>query len=262
MTRLEPHLFRSTIPYYARHRVPYPEALIVDVAERCGIGPGSALLDLGCGPGQLAVAFARRGAVVTAMDPDPAMLAAAHESAAEVGVALRLIEGSSYDLGPAIGRFRLVTMGRSFHWMDREATLAALDRMIEPGGSVVFFGDEHLESPSPDWPALVRRLRGEFVPEREAARRRRMILREGHEAVLARSAFSRLDRRGAVVRRTLTADEIVGIIYSHSDTSPEALRDRQSAFETALREGLAKLSAGGVLNEVVEVTAVIATRPS
>jgi len=262
MVQFEPHRFRSTIPFYERYRIPYPDALIAAVAEVCAIGPGSAVLDLGCGPGQLAIAFARLGATSTAMDPDSAMLEAARARAAEVGVALRLVEGSSYDLSPALGRFNLATMGRSFHWMDREATLVALDGIIEPGGAVVLFGNERREAPGADWPALVKRLRAEFLPEREAARRWRMIERETHGAVLAGSAFSRIDGRAATVSRTLTTDEIVGAVFTHSDTSPEVLGDRRAAFERALREGLARLSAEGNFAEVAEVTAVIATRPS
>lgn len=64
----EPHRFRSTVPFYAAYRVPYPDALIVFVAERCNLAHASPVLDLGCGPGQLAVAFARLGCAVTAMD--------------------------------------------------------------------------------------------------------------------------------------------------------------------------------------------------
>src|SRR5690242_6066052 len=110
MARLEPHPFLSTIPYYERYWIPYPDALIADVVERCGIRPGSAVLDLGCGPGQLAVAIARRGDTVTAMDPHPAMLSVTRVRAADARVAIRLIEGGSFDLDPAIGRFHLVAM--------------------------------------------------------------------------------------------------------------------------------------------------------
>ena len=261
MARLEPHPFRSTIPYYERYRIPYPDALIADVVERCGIRPGSAVLDLGCGPGQLAVAFARRGARVTAMDPDPAMLSVARLRAADARVAIRLIEGGSFDLGPAIGRFHLVAMGRSFHWMDRDATLAKLDGMIEPGGAVALISDAPLDAPGPDWRGLVRRLGKEFAPEREAERRDRMKPGE-RRAALMRSAFSRLETRGIRVRRDLTADDIVGLVYTYSVTTPAALGDQRVAFETALREGLAALSADGVFAEIVEVTAVIARRPS
>src|SRR5262245_61869697 len=71
----EPRRFRSTVPFYATYRVPYPQALVAFVAERCCLAPGSPVLDLGCGPGLLAVAFARLGCAVTAMDPEPDMLA-------------------------------------------------------------------------------------------------------------------------------------------------------------------------------------------
>ena len=260
MVRFEPHRFRSTVPYYARYRVPYPDRLIDFVARHCGLGPGDRVLDLGCGPGQLAVAFARLGAIVTAVDPEPAMLAAAKERAREAGLTLTLVEGSSYDLGPALGRFRLVTMGRSFHWMDREATLIALDSLIEPGGAVVLFSDRRIEGAGANWRLLLDRLRRDFAPARAAERHRRRTELEPHEAVLLRSVFSRLERHGVISRRTLSPDEIVGRVYSLSDTSPEALGDRQPAFEKKLRAGLARLSRKHELSEILEVNALIARR--
>jgi len=260
MVRFEPHRFRSTVPYYARYRVPYPDRLVEFVAQDCGLGRGSRVLDLGCGPGLLAVAFARLGSSVTAMDPEPDMLAAAEERARDAGVTLTLVKGTSYDLGPALGRFQLATMGRSFHWMDRDATLATLDGLIEPGDAVVLFGDRRIERTGANWRKLLDRLRKEFVPGRAAERRRRRTELEPHEAVLLRSAFSRLERHGVIVRRVLSPDEIVGRIYSLSDTSPEALGDRQPAFEQKLRAGLARLSRKYELSEIVEVNALIARR--
>ena len=38
-----------------------------------------------------------------------------------------------------MGPYRLVTIGRAFHWMDRAATLAMLDRIVGPGGAVASF---------------------------------------------------------------------------------------------------------------------------
>ena len=42
-----------------------------------------------------------------------------------------------------MGPFRLVAMGRAFHWMDRAATLAMLDRIVTPDGGVALFHDAH-----------------------------------------------------------------------------------------------------------------------
>ncbi|HTS91256.1 MAG TPA: class I SAM-dependent methyltransferase [Stellaceae bacterium] len=257
----EPRRFRSTVPYYARYRVSYPDRLIRFVADRCEIDEGAPVLDLGCGPAPLAVGFARFGATVTAMDPEPDMLDAARERARESNVTLRTIEGSSYDLGTVLGRFRLVTMGRSFHWMDRPATLSALDRLIEPGGAVALFDDRRIPSPGVHWRTLVEQLHDRFMPDQTARRRQRKLEEERHEAVLLRSAFSDLERYGVVFTRKLDPDEIVGWVFSTSITSPEALGDKKADFESALREGLAAMSTSGEFSEIVEVNALIAKRP-
>lgn len=66
-----PRRFRTTVPFYARYRLPYPDSLLGHVAERVGLKRGDAVLDLGCGPGLLAVPLARAGFAVTAVDPEP-----------------------------------------------------------------------------------------------------------------------------------------------------------------------------------------------
>ena len=51
--------FKSAVPYYERYRLGYPQRLIRRVAALLGLAPGDAVLDLGTGPGFLAVPFAR-----------------------------------------------------------------------------------------------------------------------------------------------------------------------------------------------------------
>jgi tRNA/tmRNA/rRNA uracil-C5-methylase (TrmA/RlmC/RlmD family) len=115
--------FQSTAEYYIQYRPRYPQALINAVAELLALDGRRRLLDLGCGPGFLALAFAPWFEAVVGMDPEPEMLAAAEAEARAAGITRALVLGGSEDLGPHLGRFRLVTMGRSFHWMDRDRTL-------------------------------------------------------------------------------------------------------------------------------------------
>src|SRR5689334_20401782 len=96
--RFEPRRFRSTVPYYARFRLPYPESLIHRVIAVTGLARGERVLDLGCGPGLLAISLAKAGLQVVAVDPEPAMLAAAADAAAEAGVCIKVQQGSSFDL--------------------------------------------------------------------------------------------------------------------------------------------------------------------
>jgi len=38
---------------------------------------------------------------------------------------IRFVQGASSDLGPQLGRFQAVTIGRAFHWMERTASVLA-----------------------------------------------------------------------------------------------------------------------------------------
>ena len=253
--------FQSTAAYYLRYRIPYPDRLIDRVAERSGLKRGDHVLDLGCGPGQLGIAFARlQGAAVTAMDPEPEMLAAAEAGAQDAGVEITVRQGSSYDLGPEIGKLHLCVMGRSFHWMDRPATLAALDRLIEPGGAVVLFHDKSILA-EPDWRGIVEPLAETYSPERNADR----MLRKSkawapHEAMLLASPFRNLERIGIVTEYTRDIEDIVGRVFSMSSTSPQALGDKAADFEAALRAELLAAAPDGKFKEIVEANGLLAFR--
>jgi SAM-dependent methyltransferase len=259
----EPHRFRSTVPFYAASRVPYPEALVSLVVAHCGLSVGSRMLDLGCGPGLLALAFAPHVGAVVAVDPEPAMLEAAEAGARAAGVTLTTIRGSSYDLDGSFGSFDLVTIGRAFHWMDRPATLRALDRLIEPAGAIALFHDSHLDARENDWRPVFKQVTDAFGGEQGWSHRRqtgpRWVIQE---SVLLVSPFRRLERLGVVERRDLTIDRLVGRALSMSGTSPDALGERRALFEATLRDALAPFATDGALAELVETSALIARRPA
>src|SRR5579872_904422 len=94
----EPRRFRSTVPYYARFRLAYPDSLIPRVIDLAALRPGDRVMDLGCGPGLLAIAFAKAGMKVVAVDPEPEMLAAARATASEAKACIETRIGSSFDL--------------------------------------------------------------------------------------------------------------------------------------------------------------------
>ena len=57
------------------------------------LGPGKALLDLGCGHGRMANVLAEQGARVTGLDASPYFLEIARKDAASRGVAVTFVEG-------------------------------------------------------------------------------------------------------------------------------------------------------------------------
>jgi hypothetical protein len=51
--------FASSVEFYARYREPYPPAFFMKVAELVGLRGDESLLDIGCGPGLLAIVQGR-----------------------------------------------------------------------------------------------------------------------------------------------------------------------------------------------------------
>ena len=257
----DPRRFQANVPYYARYRLGYPQSLIDRISRSVGLARGDAVLDLGAGPGLLAIPFAKAGMAVVAVDPEPYMLTELKEAAAGQGVTVDIRRGSSFDMPAGIGPFRLVTIGRAFHWMNRPATLEMLDGMIGGGGAVALVHDDHPSTAENAWRSVLRDVADRYGrADAPHVREARANGYRSHESVLFDSRFSQLERVGIVIRRELTADDIVGLAHSLSALSPEKLGARAQAFEAELRGELARLSPDDRFIEIAELFALIAKR--
>ena len=99
---------------------------------------GARALDVGCGDGTLACAAARRGAEVTGVDPDPAMLAVARMRAKQVGVEATFVEGRIERLPFPGAAFDVVTAITVLCFVsDAAGAMREMARMLRPGGCLV-----------------------------------------------------------------------------------------------------------------------------
>ncbi len=67
--------FNEAAAYYDRFRAPYAPAALEHIASVFRLTDGVRVLDLGCGPGSVAIPLSRFGAEVVAVDPNEKMLA-------------------------------------------------------------------------------------------------------------------------------------------------------------------------------------------
>jgi SAM-dependent methyltransferase len=136
MTQATPD-FGRTANDYARHRVGFPPELIDRLAQHGIVAPGLRVLDLGTGTGSLARLFAQRGCEVTAVDIAAALLAQARRLDHEAGVEISYLERPAESTGLPAASFDLVTAGQCWHWFDRPAAAAEVDRLLVGGGAAV-----------------------------------------------------------------------------------------------------------------------------
>lgn len=250
----DPGRYRSAAAHYERGRVPYASALVRRVAEVTGLGSKHRVLDLGCGPGPLARGLAPLVGEVVAIDPSPEMLAEARMLAG-AAANIRFLAGSSYDLEPVLGPFRVAVMGRSFHWMDRVDTVQRLDQMIEPAGAVALFYDTAPAIPANAWRKVWNDIRGHYEPDTGPHDHDPNWIR--NEAILLASPFARLERFGVIERRAVDVEMLVDRALSMGSTSPAHLGGNMPAMVAEIRAALAD-----VREEVVETAALVAWRPS
>ena len=254
----DPHRFQSAAKHYFA-RPAYSPRLIERVVERCTLGVRQRVMDLGCGPGLLAIAFAPYVGAVVAIDPEPEMLKIARADAGRFQDTITFVEGSSNDLGPQFGRFALTTIGRAFHWMDRVETLRRLDGIIDPGGSIALFGNGNVKAPENAWHEEYRAIVERHSGETRASWRGPNWIE--HEVVLLDSAFSVLEEIAVIERRKLAPETLVDRALSMSRTSPGRLgAEKAAVLADDIRALAGRVAVDGMVTEVIATKALIARR--
>jgi SAM-dependent methyltransferase len=102
----------------------YPVSESLDSAE---VGPGVRMLDVGTGPGTVAIAASARGATVTAVDAEPSMVVLARQAGAAAEIHVAAVSELPFSEGKfdaVVGNFVLNHVGRP------RAALAELRRVV------------------------------------------------------------------------------------------------------------------------------------
>jgi SAM-dependent methyltransferase len=235
--------FASTVEYYARYREPYPLKFFEAAAARLGLDGRQTLLDVGCGPGPLAIGFAPFVASCTALDPEPGMIEAARAAAGQAGVALTLRLGRVEDF-PVPASFDIVTIGRALHWLDRQAALAVLESIVSSAGRILICWSTSAETPPAPWLKPYQEVCRSWSEDPE--RRRYRVQATDW---FAGSPFHEVGRISVTGTNRLSVDDLIGRALSKSNTSPAFLGSRQADFEAAIRNVLTPFSQDGPLQE-------------
>lgn len=222
---------------YRRFRPPVPAAITRRVLDT--LNGWRRALDVGCGTGQWTFALAEHMDEVVGIDPDSGMLAEATLAASASGSRVRFSCTSAPELDGVDGTFDLVTFCRSFHWLDRYATLRRVHALTTPTSRLAVLGDGSLWTGETEWQISLRELvRSYLGPERRAGRGTYEAPRSSHQDELKRAGFLVLIDERQPFEREWTAEKVLGYMRSTSYARPDLFADH-AAFERAAAQMLA-----------------------
>jgi ubiquinone/menaquinone biosynthesis C-methylase UbiE len=137
-SRILDQFTRQAAPFAAAPAIRNQEALN-RIVQWAGTTREDTVLDVACGPGLLACAFARVAKHVTGIDMTPAMLEQARRTQQEQGLQnISWEQGDVYSLPFPNAQFSIVSSRFVFHHLqDPIAALKEMQRVCKPGGKVV-----------------------------------------------------------------------------------------------------------------------------
>lgn len=138
-------LYQGAAEYYARHRTKYPSSLFEKLDQIFNLNGQGRLLDLGCGPGLIAIPMSHQFQEIVAINPDPEMVKFCQQEAQFKGVNnVICVQKKAEEIDATLGQFKLVTIGRAFHWMQRELVLQrSYELLSDDGGVAIISTDEN-----------------------------------------------------------------------------------------------------------------------
>jgi SAM-dependent methyltransferase len=243
--------FASTVAYYENARPPYGAAFFAAVAEKLGLDRNQRLLDVGAGPGILALGFRPYCRQVVGVDPEPGMVEAARAAAERSELTATFIEGRFEDAATKLGAFDLVTIGRAIHWLDREAARASLDRALAPRGRVLVCGASSVKDGRNPWLETFNAVRDRWKGDRPS---------RDHRSFFADRQFTRTGTIRVERTHALSIERLVERVLSMSTSSSERLGDEVPAMKSAMREKLAPFASDGMIKDIVEARAEVFER--
>ena len=228
--------------YYARYRPGYGDGAIQHLRQRFLLDDSATVLDLGCGTGQIAIPLSEHVGDVVAMDPNDAMLREGRRIAGAAGrTNIEWRVGSDADLSEELGTFRLITIGRAFHWMDQERTLKRLYRMAEPGGGIAILDDdEWFTQGVHTWQDGVYGIVAEYIDDLPDRTGPIDEYPNPWDELVAKFEFDDVEKHTAEFEREWTIDDVVGYLFTLSYSTPETIGDEKDALESDVRSLLAE----------------------
>jgi ubiquinone/menaquinone biosynthesis C-methylase UbiE len=265
-TTYDPTLFAGVASYYSQYRPRYTDELYRLLIQEFNLNGQGRLLDLATGTGLIAIALSPQFEEIVALDPDPEMLQEAQQEAKRLGLKnIQWIQNQAENISGDLGEFRLITIGRAYHWLDKAKVLQlASDRLISGGGIALTYTYEDIWHSTVPWKLAVLAVVKKWVGEKRRAGSGLIDnLDETYSdlpELLQKTGFTAPIIHKIIIEKTWTIDSWLGYLYSTAFCRPAYLGNNLSEFEQDIRDTLLTISPSGEFTEQIPVDVYLASK--
>jgi SAM-dependent methyltransferase len=215
--------FGAAAAVYAEHRPDYAEDAVQWALEPVSTREPLRVLDLGAGTGKLTATLVRLGAEVTAVEPDPAMLAELRRWSGPA----QALSGSAEDIPLPDASVDAVLAGQAMHWFDLSRAVPEIGRVLVPGGVLAALWN--VDDDRVDWVAALAQIsKGKANVTLRQWRDRAGRTRQERLAAFGSGLFGTPEVGEFTHGQRRTADSLVATIGTHSNllvlTEPDRAR--------------------------------------
>lgn len=136
-----PSMIRRPFPYMTQNYATVADQMLAwgHIVRTMALPPGASILEFGPGWGSTSVALAAMGYDVTAIEIEPNFCEVIKGRAAPMGVEIKLLCDDFMVVDTIDRQFDALLFFESFHHCaDHHRLMAALDRVVKPGGKIFF----------------------------------------------------------------------------------------------------------------------------
>lgn len=256
------HFFGSDPETYDAARPGHADGVYDLLRDRCGLRPGTEVLEVGPGTGQATRRLLELGAdPLVAIEPDPGL---AGYLRAALGDRVELRPATLEDAELESSAFDLATAASSFHWVEEDAGLAKLRDALRPGGWVAIWWTSYGNEAVSDRFRLAVDPLLEDLPHSPsgASEGRPSFSRDAEKrlAALARAGFEQLGHEELHWSREWDAQGIRGLFSTFSPLSALEPGRREEILDSVAR--IAETEFGGRVERELITSIYTARKPS
>jgi SAM-dependent methyltransferase len=140
--------FSNRVADYVKNRPSYPAQVLTLLKDKCALGPGQVVADIGAGTGIFTRLLLDTGATVHAVEPNGPMRQALVDSVSNDS-RLCVHDGTAEKTGLGDGSVGLITAAQAYHWFTPALARKEFLRVLTGGRHVALIWNSRLEDTTP-----------------------------------------------------------------------------------------------------------------